>query len=64
MEVTLLNDLLLEGTQNRLGNRIEAITFEVVHQRDAKLLLVGSLDDLQERTNSLALCGLQVVEQV
>ena len=64
VKATLLNDLLLEEPQDWLGHGIEAISFEVVHQRDAKLLLVGSLNDLKEWTNSLALCGLEIIEQI
>ena len=64
MQVTLLNDLLLEESKHGLMEFIESITLEIVHQRDTEFFLPGAFDDLQEWTDSLALCGLQVVEEV
>ena len=61
MKLTFFDNLVLQESENRLGNGVETITLEIVHQRDTKLLLVGSLDNLQERTDCLALCGLQVI---
>ena len=59
-----MDNFLLEEVQYWLHERVEAVAFEVVEQGDAELLLILRLDDAQVGTDGLALCGLEVVEEV
>jgi hypothetical protein len=54
----------LEQSKHRLREGFQAVAFEIVEERDAKLLLIRALDETQVRLHSLPLLRLQVVEQV
>ena len=59
-----MDNFLLEEVQYWLHERVEAVAFEVVEQGDAEHLLILRFDDAQVGADGLALCGLEVVEQV
>ena len=64
MEVTDLNNLFLKLAENRFSERVKAVALQVIEERDTKLLLVGSLDKPEVRTNDCLLLRLQIIEEV
>jgi hypothetical protein len=64
MQIALLNDAILELAKDRFRKGFQFVTFEEIQQRDAELLLIGSLDNSQIRTQGRFLMRFQVIEQV
>ena len=64
MESAILNDVGLQSVENWLGERFQAVAFQVVEEGNAKLLLIVALDKSQIGLDGCPLVGLQVVEQV
>ena len=64
MEVTNLNNLFLKSGKHWLREGFQAMTFEIVEQGNAELLLVRALNEAQVGLHRLPLVRLEVVEQV
>jgi len=62
--VTDLNNLFLELAENRFRERVETMPFQIIEERDTKLLLVVSLDETEVRLQSSLLVRLQIIEEV
>ena len=64
MKLAGVNDVSLESVEHWLLEFIQPVTFEIIKERDAKLLLVRPFDEPEIRTQDSLLLRLQVVEQV
>jgi hypothetical protein len=64
VDVTHLDDVSLEPVKDGFRKRFQPVALQVVEERDAQLFLVRPLNETEIRTESLTLCGLQVIEQV